>query len=76
MSCLPFIAFLDTWKFYLCPSVTPILHTNLSSFWARLQYCEKQLLASSCLSLSVRLPVCLPVRMEQLVSHGADIREI
>jgi len=35
-------------------------------FWARPQYCEKRLLASSCLS----------VHMEQLGSHRTDYREI
>jgi len=39
-------------------------------FWARLQECEKRLLASSC--LSVRLCVC----MEHLGSHWKDFHEI
>jgi hypothetical protein len=40
------------------------------AFKARLQNCEKWLLASSCLS------VCLSVRMEQIRSHWTDFHEI
>jgi hypothetical protein len=39
-------------------------------FWARSKNCEKQLLASSCLS------VCPSVRTEQLGSHWLDFHEI
>ena len=39
----------------------------LCDFWARSQFCEKQLLSSSCQS------ICLSVRMEQLESQQADL---
>jgi hypothetical protein len=46
-----------------------------TSFYARLQNCEKRLLASSYLPF-VCPSVCLSVRMEQLGSHWTDFHEI
>jgi hypothetical protein len=48
----------------ICPTLDHFTDTSGSDFEARLQYCEKLLLALLCLP-----SVCLSLRMEQIGSH-------